>query len=770
MGPGPPGAALRRTGYLIKNMQPLLRFLVLVAVAASLAAGRARGQSPAERTGLDSLRAAIEAVADSVTLLAREQARIAVARQNRDDPLLHLELGFIAYRLGEVTAQRKHFDDAAGEFEWASDLRPDWPFPWYWLGQTELAIGESAVIPLENLRQMLGADELSKAARAFARAAQADPSFTRALVDLGTTALRQRIVPRLSVAQRALRMAAGTPAAAQPVVLLVRARVERELDANDSALAAFRAYVSLGGDPALGGLEVARSLYAVGRSDSAVEAYFAAASHRPLSDSAKAEFRREVVWIASLADLRAYDALPGDSLGPWLRRFWGRRDLANARVSGDRLIEQFRRYAYAREHFRLATRHRHYDIAEIYRDSTQAEFDDRGVIYLRHGEPDARANYVSAEPNETWAYRRPPPEGDLIFHFVSRGHVQDFKLVGSLLDVFDFSTAGGLASPSDVPISVVEGLLSSRSGIAPIYDQLARASMAGRSRLLAEERRETTRAVQVGTSTDSYPLRFTHDLRPVVSSFAVARDEGQGELHVVFAIPAGSLANYSVASGGVAYPLRLRVVVFDVQEREVAGVDTLRIFRASAALPPGSYLSGQLAVAVPPGTYRFHFVAEELNADAGALIPGRPATVPARGGAFAASDLVLGRAGSGLVWRRPEGEVSLDPLLRYSRDGTLELYYEVYGLPERAAVATHVAVTPRSRGSLVARLFSRRGGVRFDYTTQTDAPGLSRVRQRIALTGLAPGRYDLEVTLRDPASGTQVVRRQSFEIAAQRAP
>src|SRR3989449_6397087 len=33
------------------------------------------------------------------------------------------------------------------------------------------------------------------------------------------------------------------------------------------------------------------------------------------------------------------------------------------------------------------------------------------------------------EPNETWLYRRPPPEGDLIFHFVARGDVQDFKLV-----------------------------------------------------------------------------------------------------------------------------------------------------------------------------------------------------------------------------------------------------------------------------------------------------------------------------------------------------
>ena len=48
--------------------------------------------------------------------------------------------------------------------------------------------------------------------------------------------------------------------------------------------------------------------------------------------------------------------------------------------------------------------------------------------------------------------------------------------------------------------------------------------------------------------------------------------------------------------------------------------------------------------------------------------------------------------------------------------------------------------------------------------------GLSRVRQRIGLAGLTPGTYDLEVTLRDPVSGAQAVRRQSFEIVSQRAP
>jgi GWxTD domain-containing protein len=748
----------------------ILALLSLCLVLVPVAPRPARAQSPAERAQLDSLRTALAAQADSSALLAREQQRMAVARQNREDPLIHLELGCIAHRLGEITGADKHFDDAAGEFEWAAELRPDWPYPWYWLGLAELALGEASIIPLENLREVLGTDALSKAARAFARAARADPSFGRALVDLGTTALRQRIAPRLEVARRALRLAAGTPAGEQPAVLLVRGRVERESGAHDSALAAFRAFVALGGDPAVGGLEIARSQMAVGQADSAVESYFAAA-RQPVGDSARAEFRRELRWIATSEDLRAFDAMPADSLGPWLRRFWGRRDVADARLPGDRLVEQFRRYAYVRRNFRLVSRHRHYDIAEVYRDTAQTEFDDRGVIYLRHGEPDARARHTDSNvhANETWAYRRPAPTGDLVFHFVARGDVQDYKLVESLLDAYDFSTALALAAPSDIPMGLVGGLLASRAHISPIYEQLARGGMASRSSLLAQERQQAQRSVQVGTTTDTYPLRFDRDLRPVVSSFAVAVPGGS-ELHVVFAIPASALQSFLVAGGNTAYPVRFRVMVFDSAQRAVGGLDTLRVFRSAGPLPAGSFLTEQLVVPVPPGSYQFHFVAEELNADAGGLVPGQPVLAPASDRGFAASDLVLGREGSGLVWRRREGDVQLNPLMRFPRDGALELYYELYGLPAGASVLTHVGVVPRGGRSVLGALFGRRSGVRLEYTTQTDAAGLARVRQHIDLGGLRPGRYDLELDLRDPVAGTRVVRRQAFEITGQRVP
>src|SRR5947207_7568220 len=204
------------------------RSLVLLALLVGPAT-RLPAQSPAERAAIEALRDSLPAVTDSLALKRFEAATIQVAKQQRNDPLIHCRLGFIAYRLGEVANSKAHYDDAAGEFEWAGELRPDWPYPWYGLGLAELAQGEHSVLAIENLRQQLGKDYLSKAAAAFARAVQADPAFARATIDLATTALTQRIHARLQVVLEAVRLAAASPAGRVPDVQLARGRVEREV-------------------------------------------------------------------------------------------------------------------------------------------------------------------------------------------------------------------------------------------------------------------------------------------------------------------------------------------------------------------------------------------------------------------------------------------------------------------------------------------------------------------------------------------------------------
>jgi tetratricopeptide (TPR) repeat protein len=253
--------------------QGLLRCMTWLVVVPAFPLG---AQQPSERASLERLRDSLARIADSVALKRLEAAMIDVAKRDRADPMIHLRLGFIAYRLGELGG-KSHFDDAAGEFEWSAELRPQWPYPWYGAGLAELALGEHQVIAIENLRQVLGKDYLSKAARAFAKAAEADPAFADATVDLARAALAQRIGPRLDLALRAVREAATSPAGQQPSLQLARGRVERAVGNADSALAAFQAYLAFGGDSGIGLLETARTSYFAHRPEAGLRAYYAGA-------------------------------------------------------------------------------------------------------------------------------------------------------------------------------------------------------------------------------------------------------------------------------------------------------------------------------------------------------------------------------------------------------------------------------------------------------------------------------------------------------------
>src|SRR6266566_2608286 len=681
----------------------------------------ALAQSPADRVAIESLRDSLALVTDSVSLARREATTIELAKQHRDDPLVHLRLGFIADRLADLTKNKSHYDDAAGEFEWAGELRPEWPYPWYGLGLSELAVGENSVMAIENIRQMLGKDYLSKAAKAFARATVADPSFASAVVDLANTALTQRIRARLDVALNAVRLAAASTAGRQPDVQLVRGRVEREAGETDSALAAFHAYLAAHGDSGIGLLEIARAAYLGRRPTEGWSAYFNGI-RVATSPAALGLYRADLSWIADSTDLKTFDALatPGERAA-WLDEFWNKRDVVQARDVGERLAEHYRRWFYARHNFRLVSRHRHYDITEVYR-TKQAEFDDRGVIYLRHGEPDKRARFQclgpvdpngeGCAPNESWLYRRGGDDGDLIFHFAARDDVQDFKLVESLADVLGFRRAVRATSATDQEIAA---LYQTRDQFGPLYSRVAQ-SVRSPGTELSRDRQQGHRNILLGTTSDSYAQRFDERLDVVASEFVVGDSGGGGQrLHLVFAIPGERLdpqpadGENGGNGGSVRYRLQFRVLVSDSADQVVAGIDTVRVIAAHQALRSPAYLTGRLSVPVPAGEYFFRLLVKSVDGRAGDLVA-HPLHVerldPQR---FAVSDVVVGREGSGLVWFSPAGDtVRLNPLQRFPSGSGLNVYYEVYGLASGAPYHTVVRLEREGGRSLfgsIGRLF-----------------------------------------------------------------
>jgi GWxTD domain-containing protein len=717
-------------------------------------------QSPAERTRVDELRAALASQSDSATLLVREREGIERARVDRDNAMLHIELGFIAYRLGELTGERKHYDDAAGEFEWASELQPEWPYAWYGLGLSELALGEHGVIAVENLRQALGRDFLSKAADAFARAARADPAFVQAVVDLAETARRQRIRARLDVAQQALRGASGAPGATA-ALHLARGRIERDLGEGDSALAAFDAYLARGGDAGLAALERARTLFFLLRPEEAGREYFRGAA-APLSDTARAGYREDLAWLATADELAGFDAAAPDRLARWLEIFWTGRDAAEGRGVGERLAEHYRRLVYAHRHFRLMSRHRRYT-TEPYR-SAQNQLDDRGVIYVRHGEPDDRARMVSAglDPNESWLYLR--PGGNLIFHFVAREDVQDYKLIESLADVFGLEAAIGWQASGQLPPAAA-AIYESRGHLDPAFRRIA-VSSTSQGTSLSAERRWSRESIRTGTTTDSYPLRFRHDLGSRVQAYAVGRPDGGAQLLLVFAVPGTRLAAQRVDAGTV-YPLQLRLAHRKPGEPP-SFLDTTRLFLTGEPLGPGQYLSGFLEVPVAPGRHWLRAVLLDPDGAGGDVVDVDSVEVPDFSTSrLVISDLVLGDARAGLSWPAGSDTVPLSPLGSYGPGSSLELYYELHGLEPGTAYRARIEVLGRRGTSIFARIGRLFGGggpkvaLAFEALT-TGRP--TRARQTVNLSPLEPGDYTLTLTVESAGGDIRHKRDVRFRV------
>ncbi len=715
----------------------------------------ASAQSPAQRAELDAYRDTLSQITDTILLLRRERLLIIDAKNDRDNTMLHLRLGFLALRYGDLVGS-PHYDDAASEFEWATQLEPTWPYAWYGLGLAELGIGDSQVAIVTGLKTMFGKDAMARAAAAYAKSAEVEPGFVLGLMELANTALAQRVNIRLSVALDALRASAPSQTAQDPRVLLARGRIEREVGSPDSAIAAFTAYLAHGGDPGLGHYELGRTQLGGGL-DAGVANYYEGAGY---DDTLSVpHYRKDLSYIATPAELAAFDSAAGAGRVTWLHEFWDGRDNASLRSQNERLKEHYRRLAYVRTNFRLASVNRHYQIEEIYRSGSD-EFDDRGMIYLKHGEPTTRASYAAPdiEPNETWQYAN--PDGDLVFHFVSREDVQDFKLVESLLDIFGFSTALQLQG-SDTSLAfnrTTEQLLSSREQVSPIYTKMKGAGGAAISRYMAEERSQGRQSYQRGTTTDSHELHFGRPLSARIQVLAVGMDQQGPLVQVAYAIAGGSLTPIETARGQV-YPVRLRFVAFDSVGHALASIDTTRFFLSRGPVPASEHLVGRAQVHVPPGVHRYRVLLQQ-GEDVGLVQPTDTVRV-AKSPYLAVSDLVLGRRHSNLQWiATPEDTVYINPLETFHRTEDMQLYYEIYGAAAGTVLKTEVTVRKGSGGGGLFGGGGRALSLKFEEPSQGD---VDRLLREVSIAKLKAGTYTIEVKVTRPDGYTDR-RSQQFVV------
>lgn len=750
---------------MLRSPKPVLAASLVVVLTAPVLSA----QSGAQRRDLERFRDSLADLTAVSALRTLETAEIARARLDRDNPVLHLRLGFLALRLGDLTTgdeQRRHYDEAGGEFEWAIQVQPNWPYGWYGLGFAELGVGDSDLPLVGGFQAMLGRDALSRSASAFAKSAEVDPGFVAGLSELSSTALRQRVNVRMDVALAALRRASRTSAAGAPAVLMARGRIERVAGSLDSAVAAFRALLAADTGNVIAKYELSRTRF-LQHDDGGVTGWYQALT---AADSATlALYRADLATVLPEDVLARFDADTGRSRAQLVRRFWEARDDDALHRRGERLGEHYRRLDFARRNYRLVSERRQFGIAERYH-STQSEYDDRGVIYIRHGEPDevVRYNGRGIEPNESWSYQR--AEGPLLFHFVARNDVQDFRLVESVFDVLDYEAtvamrdAEGLSNDArdDDLRRATEGLLRSREPLDPIYSRLLGAGRGGNAQLLTEERRAGQRAIATGTTTDSWPLDLGDEIDARVLALAVGANHDGPQVQLAYAIPGDDLVAREVEQG-FAYPVRLRATVIALDGTTVASIDTTRTFRAREPIGARRYLLGRLALPVPPGVFTIRVA---LQTDRGGVVTTRDTIRVASplGPEPGLSDVALGARSVVLPWPVGGADTAwVNPVALFARDEPAQLYFEVTGLPPGAPYRIELAVRRPRGGSIFRRIFGG-GGTGLELSFERTHPGgVDRILRELDLTRLEEGEYLLRVTVRT-ADGREVTRDRPFRV------
>lgn len=213
--------------------------------------------------------------------------------------------------------------------------------------------------------------------------------------------------------------------------------------------------------------------------------------------------------------------------------------------------------------------------------------------------------------------------------------------------------------------------------------------------------------------------------------------------------------------GGPADTLRGRWVVLDSARREFARADVA--LSVSACDPTGAR-TAEFAAELPPGDYRVGFAVEDMHGGRGlATLPLRVEAGPA---GLAISDLVLlcGDVASAVAEPSVRIEPSMDAKATHRR--TLAVYFEVARLAlgtggdARFSYSYRVLALDPDSGE-------RRPSPLIEASREEDNVGpLRRQFLRVPIQNFRPGRFELEVEVRDLLAGAAVRAATRFEIDA----
>ncbi len=456
-----------------------------------------------------------------------------------------------------------------------------------------------------------------------------------------------------------------------------------------------------------------------------------------------------------------------DAFKTFFRQILARRNPLRAQDVNRRLVEHYRRLLAAEKNYAF------YEAREAYRVGNNAradrmadsdfpfaywlngEFGDKGLIFLRHGEPATTAASVGEGTSflESWRYYEP----DLDFHF--EGHGQLAELVPTLPLVLEVLEAR----------EIWGGIYARLASVARVNET---GSSFGRGRQTEldfisfgnELFDESLESVSEGLSSDRH--KWTEPVRHLPLPYFIAAFEGARDttdVEIYFSVPVGSISESMPEREKIGIEVGLTVHDWSWNEVfssfETLTVDANRAQDAVAvdyirfsAVPDSYHVNLHTSIADAPwvGSYQFAYKVPDykpatVNAQpllVSDLIPAFEVVPAERPGRYTKQGLYL-RTNPGRGYR-PE-----DPFFVY-----FEIYNLTFSAEDRTAFEITYVLQPPESGRRRGVFKRRSKDPLLSITFQREGDSRTSVEYgEIDMSAVPAGRYELEVIVKDNNTG-----------------
>ncbi|MFQ5603842.1 MAG: tetratricopeptide repeat protein [bacterium] len=377
--------------------------------------------------------------------------------------------------------------------------------------------------------------------------------------------------------------------------------------------------------------------------------------------------------------------------------FWLVRDPTPASNINYRMLEHYRRLIYAEKYFWQDDVHFFMNKTEDagYLKFPEAyylndEFNDKGLIYIRHGAPDkiAATSGKNLPFNESWLYEARTDRPRLIFHFIvpESGARNNWRLTPAPPLYPDIlADRLGWDSRLDVLYTEVtrkqfdqtgEDIMSRLAGMdvnvqGPLYE-------------IGDQSKQTVQ-LAMSTDTHTWDQQQKIDIPFMAANFRAAHNQTRKDLYL--AIPWDA---FKSTDGNRACELEFGAVVYDSLLKEKAKFNTKSTFDSSQVIK--KYVFLQHSFELEPMTHGLSCYVKGLSTPKIGAVNQRSATPRFEAERLALSDLVpayLSPNGQGFSkFKQGDFAIVPNPTRRYKLTEPIFLYYEIYNLKKDAEQAT----------------------------------------------------------------------------------